>query len=63
MLNTMYTGSNYSAKKEICGSKDNPPRPKDSNLLQSFIYFLESENANPMACSLLASLLFHLSLI
>lgn len=36
--NKTYTGSNYSAKKELCGSKDNQPKPKDSNLLQSFIY-------------------------
>lgn len=36
--NKTYAGNNYVAKKEICGSKDNPPRPKDSNLLQSFIY-------------------------
>lgn len=36
--NKTYAGNNYAAKKEICGSKDNPPKPKDLNLLQSFIY-------------------------
>lgn len=36
--NKTYAGSNYSAKKDICGSRDQKPKPKDQNLIQSFIY-------------------------
>ena len=33
-----YGSSNYQAKKEICGGRDNKPKPKDQNVLQSFLY-------------------------
>lgn len=36
--NKTYGAANYSAKKDICGARDQKPRPKDQNLIQSFIY-------------------------
>lgn len=33
-----YSSANYQAKKELVGSVKTKPRPKDQNLLQSFIY-------------------------
>ncbi len=33
-----YSSANYKAKKEICGNKSTKPKPKDQNLLQSFLY-------------------------
>jgi len=35
-----YNGSNWYASKEIIGSKDTSPKPKDSHLLQMFVYLL-----------------------
>ena len=34
----MYSSSNYNAKKEICGARNQLPAPKLQNLLQAFIY-------------------------
>lgn len=39
-----YDGSNYYAQLGICGSKNSKPQPKDSHLLQSFIYLLMCKN-------------------
>jgi hypothetical protein len=42
--NKTYSSSNYTAKKDICGSRawrgspEKLPKPKDSNLMQSFLY-------------------------
>lgn len=36
--NKTYSSANYKAKKEITGGRDMTPRPKDQNLLQSFLY-------------------------
>lgn len=33
-----YSSANYTAKVEICGSRNVNPHPKDQNLLQSFLY-------------------------
>lgn len=39
-----YNGGNYTAVKEITGSKDTTPRPKDAHLLQVFTYLLMCKN-------------------
>lgn len=36
--NKTYSSANYQAKKELCGSRDAKPKPKDQNVLQSFLY-------------------------
>ncbi len=36
--NKTYSSANYYAKKEIVGSRDTKPKPKDLNVIQSFIY-------------------------
>jgi hypothetical protein len=36
--NKTYSSSNYNAKKEIVGARDKKPKPKDLNVIQSFIY-------------------------
>lgn len=41
-----YNGSNYYAAKELKGSKDSAPKPKDANLLQTFVYLLMCRNTN-----------------
>ena len=38
--NKTYGGQNYTMKKDLLGSRDQNPKPKDANLLQSFIYLL-----------------------
>lgn len=40
-----YNGSNWYAAKEITGSKDSHPKPKDSHLLQMFVYLLTLRNS------------------
>lgn len=39
-----YNGSNYYAAQELTGTKNQHPRPKDQNLLQSFTYILSCRN-------------------
>lgn len=39
-----YNGSNWYASKEILGSKDTAPKPKDAHLLQMFVYLLTLAN-------------------
>lgn len=36
--NKTYSSSNYSAKKELCGSRDTKPKPKMQNVIQAFLY-------------------------
>lgn len=42
--NKTFGSNNYSMKKGICGSRDQSPKPKDMNVLQSFIYLLTFED-------------------
>lgn len=41
-----YNGSNYGASTELVGNKNKKPKPKDSHLLQVFLYLLMLKNTN-----------------